>query len=791
MSGRPWVKGVGNVMARQQGAAAGPPARQLSDQDYARAERFLPWNAETLVFGLRVEPHWLDDGRFWYRRQAATGREFVLVDPATGAEHAREPAFDHVRLAAALSRASGTPYVGTDLPFEDFAYVDPSTIRFAVAGVGWRCDLALGTCATEPDVRAEGTPSPDGRWAAFAGDHNLRLRSTATGEVRSLTDDGEPGHDYATPIPSPLEAAGIASSGGPPAPPVIWSPDSRSLVTFRIDRRSAGQFHLVQSTPLNGSLRPVLHSYAYPLPGDADVPIAEFLIFDAETGRRISVPDVPAPLLYYGSPLRPEWVWWSDDGRQVYVVSRGRGYRSYALSVVDAATGRSRTVVEERGETGIDPHPTYGGRPIIRALDGGRRVLWYSQRDGWGHLYLYDGETGELRRQVTSGAWAVTDVLHVDEQAGVVYFTAVGREPGRDPYDNCLYRVSLDGGEPELLTPEDATHQVTFRPSGGCFIDSYSRVDLPAVTVLRAADGSLIRELERADVSRLEQTGWRPPERFRAKARDGVTDVYGALILPTWFDPSRDGTLPVLDSIYAGPQTNQAPSSFTGYSTTTSVASKERDFWHAQALAELGFAVVMVDGLGMPFRSRAFADRSYRNLGDGGMPDHVVAIRQLAERHPELDLGRVGIYGHSAGGYASAHAILAFPDFYRVAVSSAGNHDHRLDKATWVERYMGLPVEDHYRAQANATLAHRLKGKLLLMHGEMDENVHPASTLQLVDALIKANKDFDLLILPNRPHGMGSDPYFVRRRWDYFVRHLLGTEPPCDYAITGPDGAGR
>ncbi|HUZ03351.1 MAG TPA: DPP IV N-terminal domain-containing protein, partial [Thermomicrobiaceae bacterium] len=695
------------------------------------------------------------------------------------------------RLAAALSAASGTPFVGTDLPFETFAFVDPSTIRFQVDGARWTCDPQTLSCRRETEDQVEGTASPDGRWAVSVADHNLQLRSVATGEVRVLTDDGNADHAYATPIPSPLEAAGIPSSGGPPAPSVIWSPDSRRLVSYRIDARPAGQFHLVQSTPLNGSLRPVPHSYAYPLPGDEDVPLAEFLICDAETGRRVPLPDVPAAALYYGSPLRPERVWWSEDGRKLYVVSLGRGNTSYALSVVDADTGASRTVVEEQSETGIDPHPAYGGRPIIRVLDGGRGVLWYSQRDGWGHLYLYEGETGALRRQITSGAWAATDVLHVDEQAGLVYFTAVGREPGRDPYFNHLYRVSLDGGEPELLTPDDATHQIAFSPRGTCFVDSYSRVDLPAVTALRAADGSLIHELERADVGRLEQMGWRPPERFRAKARDGVTDVYGVLIRPTWFDAARDGQLPVLDSIYAGPQTLQAPTSFTGYSTTTSVPNKERDFWHAQALAELGFAVVMVDGLGMPFRSRAFADRAYRNLGDGGMPDHVVAIRQLAERHPELDRERVGIYGHSAGGYASAHAMLAFPDFFRVAVSSAGNHDHRLDKATWVERYMGLPVGEHYAAQANPSLAHRLKGKLLLMHGEMDENVHPASTLQLVDALIKANKDFDLLILPNRPHGMGSDPYFVRRRWDYFVRHLLGAEPPHEYAIAAPETVGR
>jgi dipeptidyl-peptidase 4 len=302
--------------------------------------------------------------------------------------------------------------------------------------------------------------------------------------------------------------------------------------------------------------------------------------------------------------------------------------------------------------------------------------------------------------------------------------------------------------------------------------------------VLRKADGGTVMELERGDIDDLLAAGWTYPERFRVKARDGITDIYGVIVRPINFDSTVK--LAVLDDIYAGPQTNRAPASFAGYTSPSHQhpSHAARGFWHAQALAELGFAVVMVDGLGMPFRSKAFRDRSFRQVGDGGMEDHVVAIRQLAERHAHLDLERVGIFGHSAGGYASTHAMLRFPDFFKVAVSSAGNHDHRLDKATWIERYMGLPVGDYYHDQANSTLAHQLRGKLLLMHGEMDENVHVASTLQMVDALIKADKDFDLLILPNRPHACTDDPYFIRRRWDYFVRHLQGKEPPA-YVITG------
>ncbi|MBV9169754.1 MAG: DPP IV N-terminal domain-containing protein, partial [Chloroflexi bacterium] len=614
-------------------------------------------------------------------------------------------------------------------------------------------------------------------------DNNLLVRDARSGEEFELTFDGDADSPYATPLPSPLESAGIETRDPSPKTPALWSPDSHRFVSFRIHARGAGQYHLVQSTPLNGSARPVLHSYAYPLPGDEEVPTAELFIFDVadRTSRRVDI--APVPILYYGGPIRDGSSWWEVSGDRFYLLSRSRGCQSLALVAVDGATGAARSLLEEYSETGIDPHLTSAGKPNVRTFDNGSRVLWFSQRDGWGHLYVYDATTGELLEQLTSGAWAVADVLHMDEVGRWVYFTAVGTTAASDPYFELLYRVSLDGGEPQLLTPEDATHRITFSPSGDFFIDSYSRVDQPPVTVLRSATGDVLIELERADIEDLVATGWTCPERFCVKARDGSTDIYGVLIRPTSFNGNSQ--LPVLDDIYAGPQTNRAPASFAGYTSPSHQhpSHAARGFWHAQALAELGFAVVMVDGLGMPFRSKAFRDWSFRNVGDGGIEDHVVALRQLALQHPYLDLERVGIYGHSAGGYASTHAMLRFPEFFKVAVSSAGNHDHRLDKATWIERYMGLPVGDYYCEQANSTLADNLRGKLLLIHGEMDENVHVASTLQLVDALIKADKDFDLLLLPNRPHACTDDLYFIRRRWDYFVRHLLGREPPA-YVIT-------
>ena len=708
-------------------------ATQISERtsDYAAAERFLPWNAEELVYRMLVEPNWLEDDAFWYSVRTRAGTEHVLVEPRKGAR----------RTASEAERT------------------------------------------TKPSDPAGEVRSPDGKWLAFARDNNLLVRDARSGEEFELTFDGDADSPYATPLPSPLESAGIETRDPSPKTPALWSPDSRRFVSFRIHARGAGQYHLVQSTPLNGSARPVLHSYAYPLPGDEEVPTAELFIFDVadRTSRRVDI--APVPILYYGGPIRDGWSWWEVSGDRFYLLSRSRGCQSLALVAVDGATGAARSLLEEYSETGIDPHLTSAGKPNVRTFDNGSRVLWFSQRDGWGHLYVYDATTGELLEQLTSGAWAVADVLHMDEVGRWVYFTAVGTTAASDPYFELLYRVSLDGGEPQLLTPEDATHRITFSPSGDFFIDSYSRVDQPPVTVLRSATGDVLIELERADIEDLVATGWTCPERFCVKARDGSTDIYGVLIRPTSFNGNSQ--LPVLDDIYAGPQTNRAPASFAGYTSPSHQhpSHAARGFWHAQALAELGFAVVMVDGLGMPFRSKAFRDWSFRNVGDGGIEDHVVALRQLALQHPYLDLERVGIYGHSAGGYASTHAMLRFPEFFKVAVSSAGNHDHRLDKATWIERYMGLPVGDYYCEQANSTLADNLRGKLLLIHGEMDENVHVASTLQLVDALIKADKDFDLLLLPNRPHACTDDLYFIRRRWDYFVRHLLGREPPA-YVIT-------
>lgn len=765
--------------------------------DYARAEQFLPWNVRALIANAQVTPHWLGESdRFWYRRTTRDGAEFILVDPASGA---RRPAFDHVRLAAALSRAAGAYYVHPQLPFEEIAFIDGGgAIRFAVAGITWTCDLATYAItrgeAVEPKPRDE-LRSPDGRWAAFTHDHNLVVREVATGVEHQLTDDGLPYYDYASLPESRLSPITDRGVGKPLAPAALWSPDSTRLLTYRLDQRQVEQMHLLQSVPEPGTPRPVLHSYRYPLPGDEHLPLAELLVIDVAARRVVPIQSDPLAVVVR-TPFESKVAWWSGDSQRVGIINPARSGKAISLQIADAATGQVRTILEERGPTQVYPHHVQMESTNVREVGAGAEVTWYSSRDGWGHLYLYDARTGELQRQLTAGAWTVRDIVRIDQVGRWVYFTAGGREEGRDPYYRHLYRAGLDGQAVELLTPEDAEHNVTFSPSGAYFVDTYSRIDQAPRAVLRATDGRLVCTLEEADLTALLATGWTFPERFSVKARDGVTDLYGSIVRPTNFDPAR--RYPVLDAIYPGPQTIRTPKGFPDGSVN--------NFWQDQALAELGFIVVTIDGQGTPYRSKTFHDVAYGTaFGEaGGLADHVAGLRQLAARDRSLDLDRVGIYGHSGGGYASTRALLRFPDFFKVAVSSAGNHDQRGYSATWGERWIGLldgRDDPTYAQQDNISLAGNLKGKLLLVHGELDDNVHPSLTLQLVDALIAANKDFDLLIIPNTNHALfdlriglaafdklvsQGHPYFVRKRWEYFVRHLRGATPPADYAIRPP-----
>jgi dipeptidyl aminopeptidase/acylaminoacyl peptidase len=525
---------------------------------------------------------------------------------------------------------------------------------------------------------------------------------------------------------------------------------------------------------------PALRAWKYPLPGDEAVTMISRVVIDVDSGKMVRLqmpPDQHRSSLCDDVACRGEWgdVQWSADGSTIAFVSTARDHRREQLRVADTATGTIREVLEEKAETFFE---SGNGGVNWRYLPASNEVIWFSERDNWGHLYLYDLSTGREKRAITRGDGNVTQVLRVDEQKRIVYFTAVGRESGRDPYFRHLYRAGLDGGNADLLTPENGDHDVVFSPSGRFFVDSYSTPDVPPVVQLRDSDGRIVLAIEKADITKLAAAGWQPPVPITVKARDGVTDLYGLMYKPTNLDPGKK--YPIVNHIYPGPQTG---------SVGARTFNPSRG--DAQALAELGFVVVELDGMGTPWRSKKFHEAYYGNMGDNTLPDQVAGMKELAVRYAWIDIDRAGIYGHSGGGYAAADGMFRYPDFFKVGISEAGNHDNRVYEDDWAEKWQGLldPKPDgssNYDNQANQLIAKNLKGKLLLAHGTMDENVPPNNTLLVVDALIKANKDFDLLMLPNRGHGFGNEGYMVRRRWDYFVRHLLGAEPPREYEMHAP-----
>lgn len=750
------------------------PAR-LAATDYARAEQFLRPNTAPLVFGGDVDPIWLPDGRFWYRNATPEGTELVIVDPKA---RTRERLFDQPRLSAALAAAADTTYDPFDLPLRDIELAEADrTVAFQVGAGRFRCDLETYLCAPESVGREPAgrdvVVSPDGGSAVFIREHDLWIRDLETGEETRLTTDGIEHYGYAT------NNAGWTRSD---RPVVLWSPDSRSIATFQHDARGVGEMYLA-STNVG---HPRLEAWRYPMPVDSVVFRIERVIIhlDEAGGPRVvrlrMPPDVHRSTICDHIVCGGEWVDvdWLPGGDRLAFVSSSRDHRRATLRLADARTGEVRDVLDETEETFYNL--SYRSSDW-RVLPETNEVIWYSQRDDWGHLYLYDLRTGELKRQITEGEWNVLEVLRVDPDSRTITFLGNEREPG-DPYFEYLYRVPIDGGAPVLLTPDSANHRISMSPSGEYFVDSYSTPTIPPVTVLRDADGRRVMELETADISRLVAAGWQPPIPFSVRARDGVTDLYGLMYRPTDFDPAL--VYPIINHIYPGPQGGSVGS-------RSFVASRG----DAQAIAELGFIVIELDAMGTPMRSKSFHETYYGNMGDNGLPDQVGGMRQLAERHPWIDLERAGIYGHSGGGFASTGAILRYPDFFKVAVSQAGNHENRNYEDDWGEQWQGLlevypDGSTNYDDQANAPLAENLEGKLLLAHGTMDSNVPPYNTLLVVNALIAANKDFDLIMFPNRGHGFGNEPYMTRRRWDYFVEHLLGAEPPDEYEIAAEEGGG-
>ncbi|SEK34606.1 S9 family peptidase [Parapedobacter koreensis] len=722
---------------------------QGSVADYRRAANYRESTRDKVCYSPGSFSWVADQPRFWYVHQTPKGKEFVVVDVAG---HKKVPAFDHERLASALAMASGEQVEAYKLPFNSIEYVEGNRIALRAFDKKWHINLSdyqvtdkgqdgeaerpRGYWGARRDDR-QGPPvtSPDSLWVAYIKNDNVYVHPVGKPkEEIPLSFDGAPGHYY---------AAAIA-----------WSPDSKKLAVNKVRPNTSRTVYFVESSPAD-QLQPKLHERSYLKPGDA-LPQYQPTLFLLDTRESFAVD--PGLIDNQYSLSRPEW---RKDSKAFTFEYNQRGHQRYEVFSMDATTGTVKPLITETSKTFID----YSGKKYRKDVNDGKEIIWASERDGWNHLYLYDGETGVVKNQITKGEWVVREVVHVDEDKRVVIFAGSGREQGQDPYLLQYYCVHFDGSGLTALTMEDGNHRATFSPDFTYFVDAYSRIDEPQTTVLRSTvDGTVVMELEKADISALEATGWQRPEVFHSKGRDGVTDIWGVIVRPTDFDNRK--TYPVIEYIYAGPHSSFVPKNFV------------LDPSGMAALAELGFIVVQIDGMGTSNRSKAFHDVCWKNLKDAGFPDRIAWMRKAAERYPYMDLTRVGIYGTSAGGQSSAGAVLFHPEFYKVAVSSCGCHDNRMDKIWWNEQWMGYPIGPHYAECSNVENAHRLQGKLMLIVGEVDDNVDPASTMQVVDALIKANKEHELVVIPGAAHTSGG-PYGERKRRDFFVKHLLGVDPPA------------
>jgi dipeptidyl aminopeptidase/acylaminoacyl peptidase len=757
-------------------------AAQGTAADYARSEG-LRARVEGVVVDAAEPPVWVGRGssQFVYRKSISGGFAFMLVDAGT---LEKRLAFDHERLATAiagaLKRPTVSPITARSLPLGRLALVDSGrALEFTFTArpgeappdtARWRCTLDNYVCARAParadtTLRARrevggglfGTPpapdararvSPDGTLEAFVQNYNVAVRSPGARDVTVLSADGSEGDAY-----DPQS--------------IVWSPDSKRLAAYRVRPGYRREVHYVQSSP-EDQLQPKHSTLLYNKPGDV-LDQGTPVLFDVATKRETVADRTLFPNAYDVTGLE-----WRKDGRAVTFEYNQRGHQVYRVIEIDAATGRTRAIIDEQAPTFFE----YSAKKYRYDLADGKEVIWMSERDGWNHLYLYDGVTGKVKKQITKGSWVVRGVDWVDTTKRQIYFTASGMYAGKDPYFVNAYRINIDGTGLTPLTDAsiDANHTVSYSPDHRYFVDLWSRVDLPPVMQLRrTSDDQVVADVERADASALAATGWRPPEVFTALGRDGKTDIWGVIIRPMNFDSTKK--YPVIENIYAGPQGSFVPKTFS-----TQLAM--------QSLAELGFIVVQIDGMGTSNRSKAFHDVAWKNLGDAGFPDRILWHKAVAAKYPYYDITRVGIYGTSAGGQNSMGALLFHPEFYKVAVSAAGCHDNRMDKIWWNEQWMG-ELGPHYIASSNVENAGKLEGKLLLVVGEMDTNVDPASTYQVVNALIKANKAFDLLVIPGAGHTNGG-PYGERKRNDFFVHNLLGVEPPernGHVAATSSDGA--
>lgn len=717
--------------------------------DYQRAEA-----VDTLykkgVYNNPSSFHWLkDDHKLWYTNQTKEGKEFVLVNVES---KMRSPAFDQIRLADTLTRKMGRQIKPMSLPFDKIEFSnDQKSITFTIDSAKWRLNLSDYKCEIAEiiehkkeeqkywgnffdETSNEPVKSPDSLWVAFIKNSNVHIKERKTGKEYQLSYDGSSGEFYSSYMK--------------------WSPDSKKLMAYKVRPGEDRQIFFVNSSP-EDQLQPRLCTRDYRKPGDV-LPQRKPQLFLIDAKKHIAINDE-----LFRDQFSLSNIEWRKDSRAFTFEFNQRGHQLYRVIEVKAPSGETNVLIEERSKTFID----YSSKKYRYDLDDDKEIIWASERDGWNHLYLYDGVTGKVKNQITEGNWVVREVIHVDEGSRKIIFAASGMDEGHDPYLLHYCSINLDGSGFKRLTTKNANHTAVFSGDYKYFVDHYSRVDMPPVTVIRrSADGKTTMPLEEADITELKANGWKAPEVFTAKGRDGKTDIWGIIVRPSNFNPNKK--YPVIEYIYAGPHSSFVPKSFQPY------------LWSMHGLAELGFILVQIDGMGTSNRSKAFHNVCWKNLKDAGFPDRIAWIKAAAEKYPYMDISRVGIHGVSAGGQSAAGALIFHPEFYKVAVSSCGCHDNRMDKIWWNEQWMGYPVGPQYAESSNVENAYRLQGKLMLMVGEVDDNVDPASTMQFANALIKSNKDFELVIIPGMGHSAGGE-YGERKRRDFFVKHLLGIEPPA------------
>lgn len=724
-------------------------------EDYNRAYALREkYNAKHVLYA-GVVPHWVDQtSAFWYVRQTEKGKEYVKVDAAS---KKRTALFDQQKMASALTEKAGREINAYNLPLQNCRLnISLDTLRFQLDGKFWAYSIKNNRLLDEGaipsrgkerhwmevDDEKEGSPvtSPDGKWTAFIKNDNVYVREVATGKEKQLSQDGTLSNYYSSYIQ--------------------WSPDSKSVVSCRIRPVEKRYVYYVESSPADQA-QPKLHKQEYAKPGD-ELRFKVPCIFEVESGRRL----IPSTELF-SHQYELSGPMWNADSKAITFEYNERGHKVYRVLEMSAVDGSVRTLIEEKEEKYVN-YP----RIYRNYLSDGKRIIWSSERDNYNHLYLYDRATGKPLNQITKGEWYVRGVQHVDEANEVIYFSANGMKKGEDPYLIHYYKINFDGSNLVELTPEEGMHQCWYSSDYKYLVDVYSKVDQAPIAVLRDAKNGKIRmQLDKADISALLANGWKAPEVFSAKGRDGKTDMWGVIYRPSNFDPSKK--YPVIEYIYSGPGDQYVPKTFSSYN------------WWMTSLAELGFIVVQVDGMTTSFRSKEFEEVCYKNLKDAGLPDHIAWIKAAAQKYPYMDIDRVGIFGCSAGGQESTGTVLFHPEFYKAAYSACGCHDNRMDKIWWNELWMGYPVDESYSACSNVDNAHLLSRPLMLVVGELDDNVDPASTMQVANALIKANKDFELVVIPGAHHTMGED-FGEHKRYDFFVRHLMGVTPPSwDKVKTG------